>query len=105
MANKSKTIRNLRTRKRISKLPASLLLKHLSGFLVTVEDFNNIKVSRTYDGKMHEYKGKEMFPVLNMFPLTKKQQTNKTKKLSYIIKLLIDLVSNILRETNHFSPT
>lgn len=35
----------------MSKLPASLLPKHSSGFLVNVEDFNNIKVSGNFDGK------------------------------------------------------
>lgn len=64
----------------MSKLPASLLPKHLSGFLVNVEDFNNIKVSRTFDGKMHECEGKEMFPVLNSFPLTKQNKTKFKKK-------------------------
>lgn len=59
-----------------------MLLKHLSGFLVIVEDFNNIKISRTYDGEMHECKGKEMFPVINMFSLTKKR---KTKQKNFLI--------------------
>lgn len=35
----------------MSKLPASLLPKHSSGFLVNVEDFNNIKVGGNFDGK------------------------------------------------------
>lgn len=44
--------------------------------MVILEDFNKVKLIRACDGKIHECKCKEMFPVLNMFLLTKKEKKN-----------------------------
>lgn len=66
--------------------------------MVILEDFNKVKLIRACDGKIHECKCKEMFPVLNMFLLTKK------RKEKLFTSLNNDLVSVIPRGTNHFNP-
>lgn len=71
-----------------------------------MEDFNNIKVSRTCDGKMHEWKCKDMFSVLNMsVPFDKKKKKNNFLHNYTIIYLVSIILISIIRPLFFFDDS